>query len=135
MRRMLAAIATSAMCLVALCCTLVGCSGDDIGGDFAGSWKVVEMSDSTNGDMSSMLDILEKSGKSVTLNLGADKSALFDMAGNSSMEGTWEATSATEATVSFDGYPETAVTIGDDGKLTFEEDGSKLVCEKRGVQE
>lgn len=110
---------------VVLC--LAGCGG---GGSKeaaqVGTWKMVSMVQGGTTIDSAQLESLGVTG---TLTLTADKKASIniDLAGIA-VEGTWEAKGDNGVTITIDGESQDA-TIAD-GKLTIEQDGSKIVFEK-----
>ena len=110
--------------VIALCLALVGCGGSDSAdnkANFVGTWEVYEMQQGDEIITSDDVAILKESGYVVTLELGDDGSFSFDMGGDVS-EGTWEATSATEAKATVDGQE--ILMMLEDGKLTMTQDGS-----------
>ena len=116
-------------CVFALSLALVGCGGG--GGDakaaWVGTWDLYEMEE--NGQITSTDDIqmLRDLGLTVTLELKDDGNGALVMFGES-LEGTWEAKSATEG--SFTAQDQTVGMTIADGKLTMEQNGSKLVFQK-----
>lgn len=117
-------------CVFALSLALVGCGGGG-GGDakasWVGTWDLTEMEE--NGEVTGPDDIsmLKDLGLSVELDLKDDGTGALVLFGES-MEGKWEAKSATDATFTYEG--QTINMKVADGKLTMEQNNSKLTFAK-----
>lgn len=90
---------------------LVGCGGGskDYSENFVGTWKLTSMSDTSEEDLA----LLESFGMAMLLDLNEDKTFALDMMGES-MEGTWEAKSASECSITIDGESATATLSGEE---------------------
>lgn len=124
-RHKLAAMLVAAL---ALCFALVGCGGAGGGGadptkTFLGTWDLAEASDATEDDIAMM----KAFGIYCYLDFMEDDKVQLNLMGEP-LEGTWEAKSATECSVTLEGETVTA-TLKDD-LLTMEQDGEKLSFKK-----
>jgi hypothetical protein len=122
--------AFAAATLFMSCICLVGC-GMDYTSLYAGTWRVTSMQDASGNDLSTTIQQLKTANHNMTLTLEEDKNASFDMAGQLMLEGRWKPTGETVCSISFDGYDTVDARIDDSGKLTFEEDGQTMTCEKQ----
>ena len=117
-------------CVFALSLALVGCGGSG-GGDpkaaWVGTWDLTEMEE--NGSITSSEDIqmLKDLGLTVELELKSDGTGALVLFGEN-MDGKWEAKSSTDATFTYEG--QTINMKIADGKLTMEQNGSKLTFVK-----
>lgn len=128
-RRLLAAGFIAAL-MLALCACLSGC-GTDYTSLYAGTWRVTSMQDSTGNDLSATIQQLGTANKSLTLKLEENKNASFDMAGQLTLNGSWKPAGEKNCTISFEGYDAVDATLDESGKLSFEEDGQSMTCEKQ----
>lgn len=126
------------VCLSACVCSLMllfcmaGC-GPDYRPNFVGSWKVIAMSDSAGSDLTSTIEQLISANKQLVLTLSQEDDkdvANFDLAGQTTLTGTWKATSENACEITFDGYAEIPATLSEN-YLTFEENGQTMTCEKQ----
>lgn len=110
-------------CVLVLCFTLVGCgSGNstDNSANFKGEYKLVGMEEDGITYSEDDLAFMEELGLDFGLTLADEGKATLNLAGES-MDGTWEAKSNKECTI----------TIGSDSiKATL--DGDNLKCEDGG---
>lgn len=114
---------------LALSFALVGCGGSkDYSENFTGTWKLSSMSDTTEEDIA----LLESFGMAMLLDLNEDKTLSFDMMGES-LEGTWEAKSASECTLTIDGESATATLSGE--KLTLTSGDEEMSFKKISADE
>ena len=117
-------------CVFALSLSLVGCGGGG-GGDakaaWTGTWDLVEMEQDGEVTGSDDLEMLKSLGLDVYLELNADGTGALVLFGES-MDGSWDAKSATEASFEIEGQ-KVDMKIAD-GKLTMEQNGSKLTFAK-----
>lgn len=102
MKRFVACI-ISALCLSVLCLTLAAC-GPDYKPNFVGTWNVTSMTDSTGADLTPTIEQLAAADKHLTLTL-ADKEdqATFDLAGQTTLTGTWKPTGEDTCAITFEG--------------------------------
>ncbi len=118
-------------CVFALSLSLVGCGGSGSGGDvkaaWVGTWDLVEMEENGEVTGSEDLEMLRSLGLDVYLEMNQDGTGSLVLFGES-MDGTWEAKSATEGTFTLEGQ-KVDMKIAD-GKLTMEQNGSKLTFAK-----
>lgn len=135
MKRKLLVCALAA-CAMTLCLALAGCGGGatndkDAKEAFIGSWKLAGMV--SDGEEATAEDIamLDAFGMSVGLNVNEDGTCGLILFGES-LDGTWEAKSATEATFTIDGSPITATIT--DGKLQMNDDGYAMTFERGEVK-
>lgn len=56
--------------------------------------------------------------------------ATFDLAGQTTLTGTWKPTGEDTCAITFEGYEEIPATLSE-GALTFEESGQTMTCTKR----
>ena len=114
-------------CVFALSLALVGCGGGDVKAAWVGTWDLSEMEE--NGEVTSSDDIqmLKELGLTVQLELKEDGTGALVLFGES-MQGKWEAKSATDATFTYEG--QTINMKIADGKLTMEQNNSKLTFVK-----
>lgn len=115
-------------CVFALSLALVGCGGGgDVKAAWIGTWDLSEMEE--NGEVTSSDDIqmLKELGLTVQLELKEDGTGALVLFGES-MQGKWEAKSATDATFTYEG--QTINMKIADGKLTMEQNNSKLTFVK-----
>lgn len=123
-------------CICAVFCTLAlafcftGC-GKDYTQNFAGTWYVTSMQDSNGVDRTPVIEQLNAANKrfELTLSDDKDKTATFNMADQTILNGTWKPTSESSCTISFEGYEDSVATL-EDGKLSFDESGQTMTCEK-----
>ena len=98
--------------VVAVCLALVGCSGSGGGGDptkaFLGTWDLAEAPDLTSED----IDLMKALGIYCYVDLQDEGKAELNLMGEP-LEGTWEAKSASECDITFEGETVTA-TLEDD---------------------
>ena len=128
-------ITSLVVCVFALCLALAGCGGGAAsGGDaadakaaFAGTWDLVEMTQNGQQTDSDNIEKLKALGLEVYLNLNEDGTSELVLFADSS-EGTWEASSATVATLSLQG--ESVEMKLEGGKLRMEQEGSSLTFQK-----
>lgn len=120
----LAIIATLAFACM-LCLALIGCG--DNKANFTGDWTLDSMEDSSIGTMSG--DDLAAYGLTIELKLNSDGTGSFSMLGES-QDVKWEAKSATEMSSTIGDSGSATFTL-QNGKLTGEESGSKLVFKKK----
>lgn len=109
---------------------LVGCGGGskDYSENFVGTWKLTSMSDTSEED----LEFLEAFGMTILLDFNEDKTLSMDVMGES-LEGTWEAKSASECTLTVDGESMTATLSGEE--LTLSSDGEEMGFKKISADE
>lgn len=108
---------------------LVGCGGSkDYSENFTGTWKLTAMSGTTEDDIA----LMESFGMAMLLDLNEDKTLAFDMMGES-MEGTWEAKSASECTLTIDGENATATLSGEE--LTLSSGDEEMTFKKISADE
>lgn len=131
MKRMLASMLAAA-CTLALSFALIGCGEADYSKNFAGDWKLCSMEDENGTTSEDEVALLEAFGMSVTLNLSEDGIASLSMMGDT-LEGTWEAVSATECTVTIEGDAITGTLTEDQLSLGY--DGQYLMFEKMTAEE
>ncbi len=124
------AVVMAAALALALSFALVGCGGGekDHSGKFQGSWKVASMSGVSEDEMA----LMEAFSLTVVLDLNEDKSASLNMMGEE-MTGTWEAKSAEECSVTFDGETVVGKLAGD--KLTLAVEGEEMTFAKISAEE
>ena len=118
-------------CVFALSLALVGCGGGGGGGDvksaWIGSWELVELEENGQVTTSDDIQMLKDLGLTVTLELNEDGNSALVLFGEAT-NGTWEAKSTTEGTFKIE---DQAVDMKiADGKLTMEQNGSKLTFQK-----
>ena len=128
-------------CVFALSLTLFGCGGGGTGATssktsfreaFTGTWNLVEMTQDGNMTSADDLETLRALGMEVYVNLNADGTLALVMFGES-LEGTWDATSATQGTVTMNNT-DVDMTL-DNSRLTFEQQGMTMVFEKGEAKE
>ena len=127
MKRFVACI-ISALCLSVLCLTLAAC-GPDYKPNFVGTWNVTSMTDSTGADLTPTIEQLAAADKHLTLADEEDQ-ATFDLAGQTTLTGTWKPTGEDTCAITFEGYEEIPATLSE-GALTFEESGQTMTCTKQ----
>ena len=112
-------------CVFALSLALVGCGGGggDVKAAWVGTWDLTEMEEGGQVTGSEDIEMLKGLGLTVNLELKEDGTGALVLFGES-MDGKWEAKSATDATFTYEGQKIT------DGKLTMEQNGSKLTFVK-----
>ena len=127
-----AGLIASLCCAVALCFALVGCGAG--GNDpqaakeaFTGTWDLAGMTQNGQETSSSDLEMLQKLGLEVYLELNEDGTSKLMMFGES-MEGTWEAENATTASLVLEGQ-KTEMSIEGDS-MTMEQADSSLTFVK-----
>lgn len=112
---------------------IAGCGGDgssaDPASNFIGSWAIVEMVEDGETMGAEELKLMEDMGITIQLVLAEDKTASFDVFGEK-LEGSWEAKDASTCALTFEGNTLEGKLA--DGKLTMEQDGTKMVWEKSG---
>lgn len=117
-------------CVFALSLALVGCSGGgggDVKSAWIGTWDLVEMEESGHPVTADDIQMLKDLGLTVSFDANEDGSAKLSFLGEV-VEGKWEAKSATEGTFTVEDQAiDMKIT---DGKLAFEQNGSKLVFQK-----
>lgn len=117
-------------CLLVFACSLVAC-GPDYKPNFVGTWRVVSMVDSTGADLTPTIEQLASADKFLTLTLADEEdAATFDLAGQTTLSGTWKPTGEDACLISFEGYGDVPATLAD-SQLTFEENGQTMTCEKQ----
>lgn len=117
-------------CLFVFACSLVAC-GPDYKPNFVGTWRVVSMVDSTGADLTPTIEQLASADKFLTLTLADEEdAATFDLAGQTTLSGTWKPTGEDACLISFEGYGDVPATLAD-SQLTFEENGQTMTCEKQ----
>lgn len=127
MKKRVSLLVASALALM-LSFALVGCGGgEDYAANFQGTWKVCSIEGEDEGATDEDIAMLEDLGLIVLLNLNEDKSASLDVFGDIE-EGTWEAKSATECSVTIDGDTITGTLA--DGKLTLADDYASMTFVK-----
>lgn len=116
-------------CVFALSLALVGCGGGggDVKAAWVGTWDLTEMEESGQVTGSEDIEMLKGLGLTVNLELKEDGTGALVLFGES-MNGKWEAKSATDATFTYEG--QTINMKITDGKLTMEQNGSKLTFVK-----
>ena len=113
---------------LAMSMALVGCgSSSDPKAAWVGTWDLYEMEENGQVTGSDDLEMLKALGLDVHLDLNQDGTGALVLFGES-MECSWEAKSATEASFTLDGQSIEAKIA--DGKLVMEENGSKLTFSK-----
>ena len=129
MKRFVACI-ISALCLSVLCLTLAA-GGPDYKPNFVGTWNVTSMTDSTGADLTPTIEQLAAADKHLTLTLADEEDqATFDLAGQTTLTGTWKPTGEDTCAITFEGYEEIPATLSE-GALTFEESGQTMTCTKQ----
>ena len=129
MKRFVACI-ISALCLSVLCLTLAAC-GPDYKPNFVGTWNVTSMTDSTGADLTPTIEQLAAADKHLTLTLADEEDqSTFDLAGQTTLTGTWKPTGEDACAITFEGYEEIPATLSE-GALTFEESGQTMTCTKQ----
>lgn len=114
--------------LMASLLVFAGCGGSkDDASSFVGTWNLSSMEQSGQTVGSDQMEQMNSMGLSCYIVLSEDKTAKLDMFGQVK-EGTWAAKDASTCTITFDNQPADATLA--DGKLTLEEDSTKLVFEK-----
>ena len=112
----------------ALCLVLAGCGGGgDAAKNYVGDWKLTGMEENGEATSAEDLKLMEDMGLAITLSVKEDKSFSLNVMGEE-MSGTWEAKSASEATFTVEGQSVPAKL--DNGVLTLEQDGTKMMFEK-----
>ena len=111
-----------------LCLTLVGCGGSGGGGGnptktFLGTWDLVAATDTSEED----IELMKAFGIYCYLDLQDEGKAEINLMGEP-LEGTWEAKSASECSIAFEGETITATLKGD--LLSMEQDGEELSFKK-----
>lgn len=130
MKKLIACL-VSALCLSMLCLTLVAC-GPDYKPNFVGTWRVTSMTDSTGADLTPTIDQLASANKYLILTLADEEDqASFDLAGQTTLTGTWKPTGESACLINFEGYEEIPATLSEEGTLTFEESGQTMTCTKQ----
>ena len=115
----------------ALCLVLAGCGGGgDAAKNYVGDWKLTGMEENGEATSAEDLKLMEDMGLAITLSAKEDKSFSLNVMGEE-MSGTWEAKSASEATFTVEGQSVPAKL--DNGVLTLEQDGTKMMFEKETV--
>ena len=116
-------------CVFALSLALVGCGGGggDVKAAWVGTWDLTEMEEGGQVTGSEDIEMLKGLGLTVNLELKEDGTGALVLFGES-MDGKWEAKSATDATFTYEG--QTINMKITDGKLTMEQNGSKLTFVK-----
>lgn len=121
----------SALCLSTLCLTLAAC-GPDYKPNFVGAWRVTSMTDSEGTDLTPTIEQLASANKYLILTLADEEDeATFDLAGQTTLSGTWKPTGEDACLISFEGYEEIPATLSEEGTLTFEESGQTMTCTKQ----
>lgn len=129
MKRFVACI-ISALCLSVLCLTLAAC-GPDYKPNFVSTWNVTSMTDSTGADLTPTIEQLAAADKHLALTLADEEDqATFDLAGQTTLTGTWKPTGEDTCAITFEGYEEIPATLSE-GALTFEESGQTMTCTKQ----
>ena len=129
MKKVIACI-ISALCLSMLCLTLAAC-GPDYKPNFVGTWRVTAMTDSEGTDLTPTIDQLSSANKHLILTLSDEEDqASFDLAGQTTLAGTWKPTGEDACLINFEGYEEIPATLSE-GTLTFEESGQTMTCAKQ----
>ena len=130
MKKLIACL-VSALCLSMLCLTLAAC-GPDYKPNFVGTWRVTSMTDSTGADLTPTIGQLASANKYLILTLADEENqATFDLAGQTTLTGTWKPTDESACLINFEGYEEIPATLSDEGTLTFEEGGQTMTCTKQ----
>lgn len=120
----------SALCLSMLCLMLVAC-GPDYKPNFVGTWRVTSMTDSSGADLTPTIEQLASADKYLALTLADEEDeATFDLAGQTTLSGTWKPTGESACLIKFEGYEEIPATLSE-GALTFEEGGQTMTCTKQ----
>lgn len=117
-------------CVFALSLALVGCSGGTSANDKAawvGTWDLYEMDDNGTVTSSDDIELLRSLGLDVYLELNEDGTSSLVLFGEAA-EGTWEAKSATEATITISGE-QINLTIQDE-KIKMTQNDQTLVFAK-----
>lgn len=116
-------------CVFALSLALVGCGGGggDVKAAWVGTWDLTEMEEGGQVTGSEDIEMLKGLGLTVNLELKEDGTGALVLFGES-MDGKWEAKSATDATFTYEG--QTINMKIADGKLTMEQNNSKLTFVK-----
>lgn len=129
MKRLIALI-TALSCSLMFAFCLTAC-GPDYRSNFAGDWRVVAMQDVEGNDLTSVLEQLAAANKYLTLSLSEENDdAMFDMADQHTLEGTWEPKGEAKCAIDFDGYKQIVATLSEDGNLVFEDNGQVMTCKK-----
>ena len=115
-------------CVFALSLALVGCGGGgDVKAAWVGTWDLSEREEDGEVTSSDDIQMLKELGLTVQLELKEDGTGALVLFGES-MQGKWEAKSATDATFTYEG--QTINMKIADGKLTMEQNNSKLTFVK-----
>lgn len=114
--------------IFALCLALAGCGGGGGGGGdptktFQGTWDLAEAPDLTDDD----LEMMKAFGIYCYIDLQEEGKAEINLMGEP-LEGTWEAKSASECDITFEGATATATLKND--LLTLDMDGEKMSFKK-----
>ncbi len=113
--------------VVVVCLALVGCSGSGGGGDptkaFLGTWELTEAPDLTSED----IDLMKALGIYCYVDLQDEGRAELNLMGEP-LEGTWEAKSASECDITFEG--ETVTATLEDDLLSLDMDGEVMSFKK-----
>ena len=124
------------VCLAALCFAMVGCGGNNekaAKDAFVGTWNLIEMESSDKSAGADEFEVFRSLGYDVYVNLNEDGSCALVLFGTVS-KGTWAATSPTAGTTTIEDLGTITMSIAD-SKLTFEQEGAKLVFEKGEAKE
>lgn len=129
MKRIITCLAAMA-CVTMLFMSLVAC-GPNYKENFAGDWRVVTMQDSNGVDMTPTLEQLAAANRYLTLSLAAEEDeAVFEMADQNTLTGTWEPKGEATCVIDFEGYKQIVATLSDDGTLVFEDNDQVMTCER-----
>ena len=126
-----------ACCIFAACLALAGCTGagagngDDAKKAFIGTWALAEIVEDGQATSADDLETLKSLGFEIHVDLNEDGTAalvLFE----ESLDGTWEAESATQGTITLNDH--TVSMVIEDSQLRFEQGGAALAFEKSAEQ-
>ncbi len=126
-------IVAALCCVFVLSLALVGCGGNsgsssaDVKAAWIGTWNLYEMEDSGKVTSASDIEQLRALGLDVNLVLNEDGKGSLVLFGEST-DGTWEAKSATEGTLTMQNQ-NVNMKIAD-SKLTIEQEGTKMTFTK-----
>lgn len=82
-------------------------------------------------DLTPTIEQLAAADKHLTLTLADEEDqATFDLAGQTTLTGTWKPTGEDTCAITFEGYEEIPATLSE-GALTFEESGQTMTCTKQ----
>ena len=122
------------ICMLVLSMALVGCGGNSEKSKeaFTGTWNVVELVQDGQPVSNDDLEALKALGMEIYVNLNEDGTAMLALFGEV-LNGTWDAKSATEGTITFS--ESTSNLTIENSRLKFENKGSSMVFEKGAAKE